>query len=184
MLHENKDKTIVSLVAKDIMTYRILKVQEDWSLQRLIQFFLENSISGAPVVSKNGKLVGVVSLTDIVQQDAFCNKDFDTCDPHEYYIHNLEVQFAKEEISSFQIKEEPKITVYDIMTPTIFQVTENTPIQDVADTMIKGHIHRVFVTREEKLLGVISTLDLLKIVRDLNGQKGSRQFPRRFGWEN
>jgi CBS domain-containing protein len=53
------------------------------------------------------------------------------------------------------------------MTPMIFQVTEDTPVQQVADMMIKNRIHRVFVTREEKVVGIISTPDILKIIRDM-----------------
>jgi len=53
------------------------------------------------------------------------------------------------------------------MTPTIFKVNEDTTVQEVADTLIRKRIHRVFVTREEKVVGVISTVDMLKIIRDM-----------------
>jgi len=43
----------------------------------------------------------------------------------------------------------------------IFKVGEDTTVQEVADTMIKSHIHRVFVTREEKVVGIILTGDKL-----------------------
>jgi CBS domain-containing protein len=53
------------------------------------------------------------------------------------------------------------------MTPMIFQVTEDTPVQQVADMMIKNRIHRIFVTRDEKVVGIISTPDMLKVIRDM-----------------
>jgi signal-transduction protein with cAMP-binding, CBS, and nucleotidyltransferase domain len=37
----------------------------------------------------------------------------------------------------------------------------------VAETMIKNRIHRVFVTREEKPIGIISTVDMMKVIRDM-----------------
>jgi signal-transduction protein with cAMP-binding, CBS, and nucleotidyltransferase domain len=40
-------------------------------------------------------------------------------------------------------------------------------VQQVADMMIKNRIHRVFVTRQEKVVGIISTPDILKIIRDM-----------------
>jgi signal-transduction protein with cAMP-binding, CBS, and nucleotidyltransferase domain len=40
-------------------------------------------------------------------------------------------------------------------------------VQQVADMMIKKRIHRVFVTREGKVVGIISTPDILKIIRDM-----------------
>lgn len=155
------------LKAKDIMTKQILKVEEDWSIQRLAEFFIENSISGAPVTSTEGKLVGVVSLTDIILNGTLPEKDPQSYEPHEYYMDDLERQYAREEISFFQIRGEPLITIHDIMTPTIFKVTENTSVQKVAEIMIKNCIHRVFVTRGEKMLGIISTVDMLKIIRDV-----------------
>jgi len=33
--------------------------------------------------------------------------------------------------------------------------------------MLKGNIHRVFVTRDSKLIGVVTTLDMLKVIRDI-----------------
>jgi CBS domain-containing protein len=49
----------------------------------------------------------------------------------------------------------------------IFQVTEDTSVQQVADLMLKNRIHRVFVTRDEKVVGIISTPDMLKVIRDM-----------------
>ena len=155
------------LRAKDIMTSQILKAEEDWSIQRLVEFFGENSISGAPVISADGELVGVVSLTDIIINGTITEGDVQSYEPHEYFIHTLERRYAKEEISSFKIRDEPLITIHDIMTPTIFKVIENTSIQKVADVMIKNNIHRVFVTSIEKVVGVISAVDMLKIIRDM-----------------
>ncbi len=59
------------------------------------------------------------------------------------------------------------MTVRDIMTPTIFRVDENATVQQVAGTMIRGRIHRVFVTQEEKGVGIISAADMLRVIRDM-----------------
>ena len=55
------------LTAKDVMTREVLAVGADWPLERLADFPVENSISGAPVTSEDGRLLGVVSVTDIVR---------------------------------------------------------------------------------------------------------------------
>jgi len=46
-------------------------------------------------------------------------------------------------------------------------VSEEDSVQDVAETMIKGRIHRVFVTREGKLKGIVTALDMLQVIRDI-----------------
>jgi len=153
------------LTAKHVMNTNVLTVDSDWSLDRLAEFFMENCISGAPVRSRAGVPIGVVSLTDLVHQEIQPEKDRTW--PHDYYLHALERQYARDQAAYFQIEPEPFTTVRDIMTPMIFQVSEDTPVQQVADMMIKNHIHRVIVLRDDKIVGIISTPDILKIVRDM-----------------
>ncbi len=153
------------LTAKDVMTSEVFAVRADWSVDRLAEFLMENSISGAPVESKDGNLIGVVSLTDIVHHKTRHEKDPNW--PHDYYLHALERQCAKEETASFHIETEPLSTIRAIMTPMIFQVDENVPVQQIADMMIKNRIHRVLVTQDRKIVGIISTPDMLKVIRDM-----------------
>ena len=154
------------LTAKDVMNEDVLSVGMDWSVEYLTDFLVENGISGAPVTSEDGKLVGVVSLTDIVRHNSLPGKDSRLNSPYDYYRHGLEHQYAKEDIRSLSIETEPLDTVRDIMTPMIFDVNEDTKVKQVADTMIRGRIHRVFVTREQKLTGVITTVDMLEVIRN------------------
>ena len=127
---------MIGLTAKQVMTSDVLAAEADWSIERLCEFLIVNSISGSPVQSKEGKLIGVVSLTDIVHFETQHEKDPQW--PHDYYLHVLERQCAREEVASFRIESEPLKTVRAIMTPTIFQVTEDTPVQQVADVQQLG----------------------------------------------
>jgi CBS domain-containing protein len=45
-------------------------------------------------------------------------------------------------------------------------VPEDATVSEVASLMLKGHLHRVLVTRGEKVLGIISTSDLLGLLVD------------------
>lgn len=158
---------MVRITAKDIMTKEVMEVRADWSLQRLAEFFVERSISGAPVTNENGKLIGVVSSTDIISNDTLPENDPKSHGPHEYYLRDLERRYAQVEISSFTIGEEPLTTVGDIMTAAIFKVSEDTPVQKVADIMIRNRIHRIFVTQDETIVGIISSADMLRVIRDM-----------------
>lgn len=156
-----------ALTAKQIMTHEVMKVPAIWSIKRLAEYFMENAISGAPVVSDNGKLLGVVTSTDILRNDSMTENDTNTHGPHDYYLHSLENRYTKVEIASLNIGSEPPITVGDIMTPSVLNVDEDTSIQDVAAKMIKYRIHRIFVTKKEKITGIISALDMLKVIRNM-----------------
>lgn len=158
---------MVSLLAKDIMNPNVLAVGPDWSIGQLADFLCTNSISGAPVISENKKLLGVVSMTDLVRQTSMpgTNSCLDYVEGP--YIHSSEKQYSSAEIESSRIDAQSLVTVRDIMTPVTFNVNEYTRIQDVADAMLRGQIHRVFVTNNESLVGIITTMDLLSAVRDL-----------------
>ena len=157
------------LCAKDIMNSDILSVNVEWPVDQLADFLIENSISGAPVISEEGTLVGVVSLTDIVRYKSFPMDNPQPANPHEYYMHAPERQYSQAEIESFRVGIESLVMVRDIMTPMTFNVNEKTELSRVADAMIRGRIHRVFVTKDEKLVGIITTMDMLRIIRDVCG---------------
>jgi CBS domain-containing protein len=67
------------MIAKDIMTRDVITVTPTMSVKALAMTLIKNQISGAPVADKNGKIVGVVSESDIVakkgkQVSAIMNK--------------------------------------------------------------------------------------------------------------
>jgi CBS domain-containing protein len=155
-----------NVLAKDIMNPDVLAVGMDWSIDQLADYLVENSISGAPVISNEGKLMGVVSLTDIVRYKSIPATDASPGDPHEYYIHANERRYSPAEIESFSIEAESLVTVREIMTPMSFNVNEDTNLQQVADAMLRCRIHRVFVTRDGVLVGIITTMDMLEAMRD------------------
>jgi CBS domain-containing protein len=49
------------------MSRHVITVTADMSVAQLIQLFLDRRISGAPVVDHDGRLIGVVSKTDLVR---------------------------------------------------------------------------------------------------------------------
>ena len=54
------------MIAKDIMTRDVITVNPTMTVKSLAMTLIKNQISGAPVADKVGKIVGVVSESDIV----------------------------------------------------------------------------------------------------------------------
>ena len=153
------------LCASDVMNPEVLTVRERMTVHDLAEFLIDNEISGAPVVDDDGKLVGVVSLVDIV---AASSEDvgFDTDDRQpDFYLRDLAESFSEEEIKDLQV-ERQEHRVAEIMTPSVYAVSEDASISEVASTMLRGHLHRILVTREDALVGIISTSDLLGLLVD------------------
>ena len=155
------------LTAKDVMNPHIISVPGDWTIEELAQFFVDRAITGAPVADESGKLIGVVSTTDIARHDGLAETRLLADEPHDYYLHGWEGRLAAEELSSFHIEQPPQGTVREIMTPMVFKVDEHTPIAEIADTMITGRIHRLLVTHDHTIVGIVTTMDLLKVIRDM-----------------
>jgi CBS domain-containing protein len=155
-----------TLKAKDLMTTDVLTVRDDWPIEQLADFLSEHAISGAPVVSTQGKPLGVVSLTDMARFRALPLREDAETTPHSYFHPPRQTDLAGEELTGFQVEAEPTVNVGEIMTPVIFDIDENATVQEVAETMLTGHIHRLLVTRDTRLVGIISAFDLLKAIRD------------------
>lgn len=165
-----------SATARDLMTDRVLAARADWSLQELATFFTEHSISGAPVISEYGSVVGVVSLTDIARHDSEASPASEAeQEPPAYYLGEAATLREEEDLEALQ--RHPKTTVQDIMMPTLFTVEEEASIHEIADRMVRGHLHRLLVVRSDTkrdVVGIISAIDVLEWVRD-RGNGASEQ---------
>jgi CBS domain-containing protein len=160
-------EAVRDMTVSSVMRHEVLAVEAGWSLDQLADFLVNKSISGAPVTAADGQLVGVVSLTDIVRQSQLQDQSMDRDDTHDVYLYELERRMDRDELRELHVQYEAPVRVLDIMTPMIFSVSEDTSVQEVADTMLKGGIHRVFVTRDKKLVGIVTALDMLQVIRDI-----------------
>jgi predicted transcriptional regulator len=141
--------------AGDIMIHPVLAVRESWTVRELASYFVEKSISGAPVLDRTGRLSGVVSLTDIVDQ---VTRERDSASLPK---HAWSDRIAPEDLRGLQIEDSDRL-VGDIMTPTFFTVPAETTIPKIARTMVAGRIHRILVTAKGRVVGIVTTLDVLR----------------------
>ena len=150
------------MLVREVMTHKVLTAGSDWTLAELKTFLLEHSISGAPVVDAHGKLVGVVSATDVMRSE-------DTPEMTEggYFATSLDRPLGEEELSSLIIEGAPPQIVGDVMTPVVFQIAADAPVDEAADTMARGRIHRIVVTEGDAVVGIVTALDLVRVLRDV-----------------
>lgn len=148
------------------MSSHVLAARADWTLQQLASFFTEHAISGAPVLSEGGALVGVVSLSDVARHESSETTE-DT--PPAFYQH--ETAHLHVPPGTLDDLAAPSgTTVRDIMMPTLFCVDEDAPADEIADKMMRGGLHRLLVVRSgsrRDVVGIVTTLDMLQIIRDL-----------------
>lgn len=152
--------------AKDIMSRNVFKVRADWTLHELAEFLIDSSITGAPVIDEAGQLVGVVSEKDIVRHDGEDDSNALSNRPHEVYVSGWDSTLAGSDFSSLQIDEERELFVRDIMSSMVIKVDEEATVSEIAERMIEAKVHRVLVTSADKLVGVITTMDMVALLRN------------------
>jgi len=153
------------LVAKDVMNTELIKVRDDMTVAELAQFLVENEVSGVPVEDVEGRLVGVVSLSDVARSLTGRDEAVMTHTDTDYYLQSWQERFNAEDIAGLRIAESEE-TVGEIMTPSILAVDEELPVGKIAEKMIDARIHRLLVTRGKKVVGIVSTTDLLGLLVD------------------
>jgi len=172
------------ITAADLMNPEVLTVREDWPVADLARFLIDNEISGAPVEAADGKLIGVVSLRDIVAYaSGEDDPDLDGGEPaadegdeageeaseethSEFYAQGWDDdEWTQEDFDELGLGDED-LLVEDIMTPSVFSVSEEATVSEVATLMLNQHLHRVLVLTAGKPVGIISSSDLLGLLVD------------------
>lgn len=157
------------MLAKDIMRRKVVSVESWLTLPEVSKIFLEQGISGAPVVDEVGAILGVVSQTDLVRTRREAASGVPA------YHRDFEDAARS---AGLHVEELDDTRVEQIMTPGAISLDESTPLEKVAKVMIDSHIHRVIITRGEKLAGIVTTMDMMRALITL-AKKPAAEPPRR-----
>ena len=143
------------LKVKDIMNKDVITVNPESSVEETAKILSNNDISGLPVV-EDGKLVGIVSESDLIIKDK--NLHFPD------YINVLGGIIYLESYKKF--KEEFKkfiaVKVKDLMSEDVITITPDATIKEAATIMSEKEVNRLPVVEDEKLIGIVTREDILK----------------------
>jgi CBS domain-containing protein len=150
---DERSKSAMTHKASDIMTRNVLVVGEEASVSDLIRLFVEDKISCAPVMNADGKLVGIVTKTDILGY--FLDKDIDIS--VKKALENILEYSGENCFTGFQ--QESKVR--NIMTIDPVTADMETSVQTLAQMMVEKNIHRIIITQDHEIKGIVSTIDIL-----------------------
>ena len=125
---------------RDLMQVAVKTVGTDAPVRDAIVTLADCHISAVPVVDAGGRMVGVVSSTDILTSES------EACD-------------CTERESLFE-----DTSVSEIMTPRPLTVSPDAEVKEAAQQMLYADIHRLFVVEADRVVGVISTSDIMRAV--------------------
>jgi len=144
------------LTARDIMTKEVSTIGPQATVAELAQMLEAKRINGVPVVDPEGRLVGVVTQNDLIEQARGLELP--------PVITLLDAHLFLERPSHF-LKRLEKImgsTVGEVMTPNPTTIFPETPVSDIASLMARKKVHTLPVVEEGKLLGVIGKIDVIR----------------------
>ena len=151
-----------TVLAKDLMSENVISVNSAWGITALARFFIENNISGAPVVNASDELMGVVTATDIVEFENKTHKEKVELTRSSFFEEVIGQKLSEDTLEALSLHATDNCTTQSIMTPNIISVAVSDSLIDVAALMSKNKIHRVFVLGTDgNIVGVISTMDVL-----------------------
>jgi CBS domain-containing protein len=154
----------MDLTAGEVMRRSITSVPSTMLLPELERAFVELRVSGFPVVDGE-RLVGVVSRSDIVRQ---LNAEQEVASRiSDFYLdaegfHEVPLR-TEAQVSERIGQRMQELTVADVMHGQLYAVGSEQTLRAVAETMVDNNIHRVLVTNQGRLLGLISTMDFAQL---------------------
>lgn len=130
-LHEDEQMRVADLMQTDLFT-----VAPEARVAEVVQAMADGHVSGLPVVDPAGRLLGVVSATDILQAAA-------------------EHEGGRGRTTLFE-----HTTARDLMTPVPITIEPDADVREAARRMLYGEVRRLFVEDDGRLVGVISQTDI------------------------
>ncbi|MCI0433080.1 MAG: CBS domain-containing protein [Gemmatimonadetes bacterium] len=164
-----------------IMTRDPFTVGPETTLREVIDVLSVRRISGAPVVAGGGRVVGVISASDVlgfVASMAGVPHDEDGADRDDAggedaaagllagYWDDTDADVVTRMDAEWRADWDrlDEHTASEAMTRKLHTLPPSAGIADAARHMVKAGIHRLLVVEGDQLVGVVSTMDLVKAI--------------------
>ena len=153
------------VTAGEIMVRNLISARPDQRLSELEKMLVDHNISGVPVIDQS-RLVGVVSRSDITRVQVL-GELLDSQIADELHWDETQADGFRhtegEKFQSFQDRMK-NFKVRDVMRSQVVTCSPTAPLPEVARLLVQNHIHRVIVTDGDRPVGIVSSLDLAKLV--------------------
>ena len=143
----------------ELMNPDVVSVRPDMTVPEAQDLLSRRSVSGAPVVDARGRVLGVVSQNDLVRSTAHP----DTAAKTGQFFTSVE---EYEELGLTRVAPSSQ-RVADVMSRQVYHVGRDASAAVAANIMRERHIHRLLVLDKGVLVGVVTSLDLLRVVEEV-----------------
>ncbi len=148
---------------QEAMEKNVIKFQVEDRIIDVAGSLRENKISGAPVVDKEGNLVGIISEGDIMRLIEVHSPHINLILPAPLDLIELPVRmkYEMDEIAE-DMNKAASLLIGEIMTKKVVTIKQDDDIVDAAQLMDTHDIKRLpVVDAEGKLVGIITRGDII-----------------------
>ncbi len=146
------------LTAKELMSTDVITVTSETPVRELAKIFSENTISGAPVVDDQSKVIGVVTESDLIYQNKKVHIPTTVAILDAFFFLENPEKMEKE------MKKIAGTKVSDIFAREIITVQQDTSLDEVATLMAEKKVHTLPVLDGNELVGVIGKSDIIRTI--------------------
>jgi CBS domain-containing protein len=149
------------LRARDLMRRDLVTVRPQTPLEELAEILDDEDVHGVPVVDGNGRVVGVVSRTDLARAVAEAETGRDDRGSRVVTVEGTEdweTVVRPEAVAALEGR------VADIMSDRVVTARENDTAGSLAARMVREEVHRLLVVEGGRLVGMVSATDLLSCI--------------------
>ncbi len=147
-----------------IMRTGVPTISPDTSVGQAAKALVDHQVPGVAVV-ENGKLIGIVTESDIITREA--DVDVPTAVPF------LDAIFVADAGQSFdeEIRRVTAVNARQLMTSPVISVRDRATLAEVATLMVDRNINPVPVLNDaNEVVGIVSRSDLVRIIAQLENQ--------------
>lgn len=141
----------------DVMSRNPVVVKRETSLTEAIKILAERRISGLPVVDDNGKLIGIISETDLMWQETGVTPPA--------YIMFLDSVIYLQNPATYERDLHKALgqTVGEVMSKDPITIAPDKSLRDAAKLMHDKNIHRLpILDSEGQVIGILTRGDIIR----------------------
>jgi CBS domain-containing protein len=138
------------------MTRPVIAFSPETGLQTLARVFLRTHISGAPVVDPDGKPLGIVTKTDLIDPERLRGAALPGNDV--YYKLGEKIEALRDGGVPGQGR------AGELMSPFSVSTTPTATLEDAMKLMVADDIHRLLVIEDGHIIGILTAMGAMRAV--------------------
>ena len=138
---------------REIMTTPVVSIAPETPFKEVVERLVESQVSGLPVVDGGGRLIGIVTESDLVTKEAYPDR-------------RRTLAFIADLLSEREndwLEKAAGRTAHDVMTRNVATCGPSEEVRNVTRRMLHRGVKRLPVVERGVLVGIVSRRDVLRV---------------------